>query len=233
MVCHHQPGHSSIFFFTYLMGLSGTKQSECRKPGFHKQTDAKFRPVFRSIAKLCFLLGVDFRAVLYCQDLNQVYPPQTRPGYRFLLHFLAPLLSSEDTTKGALLISGLPVTSLGTEDTDPVTSVPRNRPEENSSCGLERENKSKGTQQPDEQCGAGCGEKEGFGDERTQVEEKENQVFSLQKVLALKDLKIFANARFREYLQIYEIVKNTGADSGSISKSDRLVVVVQVAREGG
>lgn len=29
------------------------------------------------------------------------------------------------------------------------------------------------------------------------------------------------------------LFRNTGADSGSISKSDRLVVVVQVAREGG
>lgn len=33
----------------------------------------------------------------------------------------------------------------------------------------------------DEQCGAGCGEKEGFGDERTQVEEKENQVSHPEK----------------------------------------------------
>ncbi|MXQ93328.1 hypothetical protein E5288_WYG008020 [Bos mutus] len=173
--------------------LSGTKQSECRKPGFHKQTDAKLRPVFRSVAKLCFLLGVDFRAVLYRQDLNQVYPPQTRPGYRFLPHFLAPLLSSEDTTKGALLISGLPVTSLGTKDTDPVTSVPRNRPEALKLEGS-RELESGGDKQmvnnekakdtsnlrtlKNEQCGEGCGEKGGFGDERTQVEEKENQVFA-------------------------------------------------------
>ena len=32
-----------------------------------------------------------------------------------------------------------------------------------------------------EQCGEGCGEKGGFGDERTQVEEKENQVSHPEK----------------------------------------------------
>ncbi|XDA79528.1 hypothetical protein R6Z07F_009538 [Ovis aries] len=77
-----------------------------------------------------------FRRLPATQDLAPPWVPQPQgvPAPLSIREISPPMFgsmhSSEDTTKGALLISGLPVTSLGTEDTDPVTSVPRNRPED-------------------------------------------------------------------------------------------------------